>query len=64
MNLLTIHLCLVDLVSQIAACFSSFLHATRTDSFHSIVFIILSEVCFLCVLLLVVKLRFDNYVLC
>ena len=64
LHLLTIHLSLVDLVSQIAACFSSFLYATRAHSFNSVVFTTLSKVCFLCVLLLVVKLGFYNNVLC
>ena len=63
-HLLTIHLRLVDLVREIAACFSSFLHAPWADSFVSIIFIALSEVCFLCILFLAVKLRFYNDVLC
>ena len=49
---------------EIAACFSSFLHASGADPFYSFGFAALSEVCFLCVLLLVVKLRFYNDVLC
>lgn len=63
MYLLTIHLCLVDLVGEIAAGFTSLLYTSRADSFYSFVFA-LSEVRFLCVLLLAIKGRFHNDVLC